>query len=142
MIVLEILTRDLFNRACQILSAKFLFCLIDYLIVHICDIPYKVNLITFICKITADNIKYISASGMADMGDVVNSRTADIHADMAFFDRPELFFFSCKRIVYFDTHCLLPFLIAELRGSWPSARRGNTQKLYVSFQRSSALRSA
>ena len=71
----------------------FLFCFFDDLIVHIRKIGNIIDLPALVLHISSDRIKYDHRPGIADMDQVIDRRSAHIHAHLSRLMWFELFFF-------------------------------------------------
>ena len=69
----------------------FLHRSLDDLIVYISVVRNIFYLIALVLHKTTKGIKYNHRTRISDMNEVVNGRSADIHSDLSFFNRNELF---------------------------------------------------
>ena len=92
----------------------FLICLLNDFVVYVGEVRYVVHFVPFILEVTAHRVEHDHRSRVADMNQVVNRRTADIHADLARRNRLELFQCFCFGII--NPHFILsPFLQCAVR---------------------------
>ena len=92
----------------------FLICLFNDFVVYVGEVRYVVHFVPFILEVTAHRVEHDHRSRVADMNQVVNRRTADIHADLARRNRLELFQCFCLGII--NPHFILsPFLQCAVR---------------------------
>ena len=68
--------------------------LLDDLVIHICKIGHIIDFIPPVLHITAHSVKHNHGSCISDMNQVVNRRSAHIHADLSLLNRHKLLFFS------------------------------------------------
>ena len=76
-----------------------LVCLIDHLIVNICEILHKFNRIALILQIAAQGIEQDKRPRVSNMEKVIHSGPAGIHPDLAGLNRDELLFFPGQGII-------------------------------------------
>ena len=78
----------------------------DHLIVDVREVLHECDFETAVFKVTAQDVKNNERTGIADMEIVIYSRSAGIHADLAFMQRFKLFFFAGCAVIQF--HCFYP----------------------------------
>ena len=83
--------------------------LLDDLVIDIREVGYIVYLVPLVFKIASHRIKYDHGTRIADVDQVVNGRTAYIHAHLAGFDRHKFLFASGHCVK--DLHCIPHFNI-------------------------------
>ena len=79
-------------------------CFLNDLVIHIGKIGDVVDLISFVFKIPANRIKYDHRSRISDVNQIVNGRSADIHADLSLFNRLEFLEPFGFGVVNFNPH--------------------------------------
>ena len=79
-------------------------CFLNDLVIHIGKIGDVVDLISLVFKIPANCIKYDHRSRISDVNQIVNGRSADIHADLSLFNRLEFLEPFGFGVVNFNPH--------------------------------------
>ena len=81
----------------------FLRCRLDNLIIYIRIVGNVTNIISFVFHKTAEGIKNNHRTGIPDMNQIVNGRSADIHSDFSLLNRDELFLLFRHGVIDFHT---------------------------------------
>ena len=76
----------------------FFICTFDDLIINICKIGYIIYIVSLICEIPSQCVKYDHWSCVSDVDIIIYGRSADIDSYFTFIDRYKFFFCSCKSI--------------------------------------------
>ena len=102
-------------------SNAFLLRTFDDLVIDIGKVLHEFYLVAVVFQIFSERVEYNEGSRVADVEIVVDRRSADIHLDLAFFDRHELLFFSRQSIINLHSRFLLSgsFRESHLSGFLP-----------------------
>ena len=87
----------------------------DDFVIYICKVGYIINLVSFIFHVSSYRIKNNHRTGISDMDQIVNCRSANIHLYLALFQRYEFLFSSCECVK--NLHVTLPPISRFYTGS-------------------------
>ena len=97
----DVFFADLF--VCQ----TFFVCTADDFVVNICEVLYKLNVITSVFHITAQYVKYAERSCVTDVDKVVNCRAASVNLEYARLYCFEFLLCACESVENFHLFFLL-----------------------------------
>ena len=99
----------IFSALCDITLGNFLCtypffnCFLNDLVIYVSEVGYKINFIAFVFHISAYCIKNDHRTCISDMDQIINCRSADIHADFSLFQRYKFFFSASQCIKKFHS---------------------------------------
>ena len=102
--VLEILV-DIFVRNVH-RTDVFLSGAVDDLVVHVREVLHVAHLLAAVLQVLSHGIEHDERTGVADMDEIIDGGTADVHLQLGRIHRHEFFFSAAHGVV--DLHVILP----------------------------------
>ncbi len=70
---------------------SFFFSSVDDLVINVSEVLYELDFIASVFEISPESIENYERSGISNVEEIVDRRSAHIHPDLALFDRYEFF---------------------------------------------------